>query len=424
LPKDGLVSISKMIYRWRSSDFFVYTLKDRVQQSIFFYLTLIVSFHCIRVFGFSNSGYLRKISYLIVRFFPLSSSYCDVARWLVSQPVPKIKSRDSFCFHYSIIIKPYVSGSEKGILLVSFEKQLDKLNSHPEIRKILDRYFVIFVPSTSGYISDALLRFRCLNVDGFATFPVHRYERTLSDSLFNGKVFALKYNAASWVNFSNFYSKKRSERYIDCLLVANYGVAKRHRVMFGILRKLPPNVRLVCVGLPVDGRDKSTLLAEAQRYGVESRIEIIENPTQEVLREVVASAKVFCAVSYIEGSYIGVAEALASGTPVIMFKNSIVGTKNLINNNNGYLANDINDYRKAILRVIGGVDNDDIRRHSAEVVDAWKNSERLNQDLRNIFVNLGQEWTCDIEKFYTQKLTSRYFFKESEKKVRRRLCLF
>lgn len=404
------------IYK-NKSDFFVFSIEDRIKKSKIFYFVLVFLFLLMKSIPFASAGKLKRVSYLLLRFFPLSALRYRAARYLISIGGEKIEAKSNFCFHYSIIIKKYVSKKEKGILLVSFEKQLDKLNAHPRAKEILERYFVIFVPSTSGYISESLLRFKALNNHCFATMPVHLREAELSLAVFGNSIRPLNYSAASWVDSSRFTSKPHGQRTIDCLLVANFGAAKRHRVMFGVLSKLAPEIRLTCVGLPVGGREKSDLIKEARSFGVADRINIVENPDQQLLREIYASAKVFCAVSYIEGSYIGVAEALISGTPVIMFKDAIVGTKSLIDSKSGYLAKDLQDYRSAIETLMKESDHTSIRESAISLVDARRNCEKLNEDLKTVFLDLGFDWTDDISFFYSQKLTSRYLDVQAEEKM-------
>jgi len=179
--------------------------------------------------------------------------------------------------------------------------------------------------------------------------------------------------------------------------------------MFKILEGLPDNIFLTCVGLPVGSRGIESLIMEAKRFGVRERVNIIENPTQENLRGLYAQAKVFCATSYIEGAYIGVAEALASGTPVAMFKDSLIGTKSLINENNGFLVESISDFRASIIKASNGKNYNKIRESARVEVDGRENSRKLNCDLKAIFIDLGMNWSQDIKPFYSERLTSRYF---------------
>ena len=250
---------------------------------------------------------------------------------------------------YSIILKPYISKKEKGIILISFETELNKLLNFKKFYNIQSRYHIIFIPSWTGLYSTPLLKLAVLSKDRFYVMPVHKHEDQLCHKL-GENCKPLPFNAASWVK-TEFFSGYKKVRDINCLMVANFGEYKRHWILFKALSKLPIEISACCVGVPLgDGkRTADSLRYEAKIFGVYDRVEIVENPTQPILREYFQRAKVFCALSYKEGSYIGVAEALMAGTPVVMFKNAKIGTKALISPSCGALVSTISELREKIL---------------------------------------------------------------------------
>lgn len=310
--------------------------------------------------------------------------------------------------NHCMVLKPFQSASERGVLLISFEKELDKIVANPELLGLVEsRYQILFLPSWTGLFSPALLSLTARATQDFYVLPVHANERELV-KLLGPLAHPLPFNAASWVN-EDLYQTPGLPRDIDCLLVANFASFKRHWLLFKALQGLPDSVSAVCVGVPLGSRTRASLEAEAAQYGVRHRVEIIENPPQELLREYFQRAKVFCAMSYREGSFIAVAEALVSGTPVVMFKNAHIGTRELIDNRTGALVGSVRELRKKILRFLEEDRHDEVRKVAAEHVGARANSRLLNGLLKEAALKRGELWTQDIEPFYSMRLSFYYY---------------
>lgn len=306
----------------------------------------------------------------------------------------------------SIILKDYVSPREKGIILISFERELGKLCNKRVLEEIEDRYHVIFLPSWTGLFSPEILCFASMAKQTWFVMPVHKKEHKYCQYL-GGFCVPLEYNAASWVN-DELFSPTDVERDIDCLIVANFASFKRHWILFDAISNIQENLTVYCVGVSWGGRTKTEIEAEAELFGVLDRVEVVESPTQEILREYYRRAKIFCALSYREGSFIAVAEALISGTPVVMFENSHIGTRSLLNPDNSFIVRSVTELSEAIKRR-GQFDNHAIRQAAVQENSAKVNSKRLNKDLRkHILAKESQEWTRDISSFYSVRLSFMY----------------
>lgn len=310
---------------------------------------------------------------------------------------------------YSFVIKPHVSRDEKGFFLISFENQLKKIIDFGLLPVIQERYYIVFVPSWTGLFSPALLKLATCSDRKNPIFilPVHENERE-AVKLLGDNCVPLPFNAASWVN-PCFFEPKVSERDIDCLIVANFSGFKRHWLLFNALKGLPKSVSAVCVGVPLGSRTANSIRQEAEDYGVAERVTIIEDPSQEDLRLYFQRAKVFCAMSFREGSFIAVAEALMSGTPVIMFKNAHVGTKNLVTPDVGALVGSVSELRKRIMEFLDFEDHDKVRQIARESISAQANCRKLNEMLAGWSVESGLNWTKDVEPFYSMRLSFYYY---------------
>ena len=317
---------------------------------------------------------------------------------------------------YCALLKAYISDSEKGILLVSFENQLAQLLNSGRIDEILVRFHLVFIPSWSGLYSRELFRLvAAAQQDPVFVMPVHSHERGLVPPL-GINCHSLPFNAASWVN-PVFFEGPAQERDIDCLMVANFASFKRHWLLFKALKGLPRDIKVTCVGVPLGSRSAESIRQEAAEYGVSDQVTIVEDPSQEELRRYFRRAKMFCAMSYREGSFIAVAESLMSGTPVLMFRNAHIGTKSLINEKTGALVKSVRELRQKILEYRNFEGHDQVRQTAIDNISAQANSRKLNDMLRNWSINNGKAWTVDIEPFYSQRLDFHYFNDESRDRL-------
>ena len=209
---------------------------------------------------------------------------------------------------------------------------------------------------------------------------------------------ALPFQSSSWVNPDLYRAPDRKD--IDIIMVANFSEYKRHWHLFRALRDLPRDLRVVLVGVPLGGRTRETLLAEARTFGTSDRVEIHQAPPNEVVSDLLSRAKVFLALSAKEGSYISIAEALFSGTPVGLYGDAVIGSKAYINERTGVLFDRAQPLAPQIERFL--------ERAASFSPDSWAranissrvNGIRLNQLLRSRALERGEPWTRDLAPFH------------------------
>ncbi|TVP56061.1 MAG: glycosyltransferase [Halomonadaceae bacterium] len=318
------------------------------------------------------------------------------------------RQKDTIALNFSIVVKPYINDDEKGILLVSFEKELEKLVIFKKLDEVFKYYQIVFIPSWTGLYSPALIQLSLRARGNVYVLPVHASERPLVGKL--GKQFIpLPFNAASWIN-EEFFNTSDADRDIPCLIVANFGSFKRHFLLFKALRKISPQIHATCVGIPHGNRTVSSLKEEARHYGVLDRVTFVENPSQVELMGYFRRARVFCGLSYREGSFIAVAEALLSGTPVVLFRNSYIGTKELVKPENGRLVDSVSELGATIESYQNRANYDEIKADAIRKVSASANILRLNQILKKAHTDRGSFWSKDVIPFYSMRLS--FFYKD------------
>ena len=235
----------------------------------------------------------------------------------------------------SIIAKKPINKKERGVLIVSFESELYKLVHSNYFNQIEDKYQIVFIPTWQPFFSTPFFLMAAKSKKAFFIMPSAMHDMHLCHKV--GKnCIPLPFHAASWVN-EGFYSKESNVKDIDIIMVANFSKYKRHWRLFEALTELPKDISVYLAGVPIGKRTKEELIKEAGVFGVQDRIKILEKLSDREILEVMGRAKIFCALSHKEGSYIAVAESLMAGTPVGMYENAMIGTKSYINKDTGVL---------------------------------------------------------------------------------------
>jgi glycosyltransferase involved in cell wall biosynthesis len=181
---------------------------------------------------------------------------------------------------------------------------------------------------------------------------------------------------------------------------------------------MPDSVSIVLAGVPIGNRTIHSLRAEADAFGVGNRIIIRERPTDDEVASLLASAKVFCALSHKEGSYIAVAEALLAGTPVAIFDDAIVGSKEYIGPETGWLLNPRQRLGPQLVTCLSRASSlhprEWAKRHSAAEV----NFPRLNDLMRAYASKIGEDWSVDLAAFYCRHFEFEYSYPSAERDMR------
>lgn len=287
---------------------------------------------------------------------------------------------------------------EKGIILVGFEHELDGLISHTAIRDLIERYDILFMPTWQPFYSFSLLR--ALKVLGKSLILLPSSESCYYKALGLPEHFnALPFHASSWVNEALYAPKPKD---IDILMVANFSIYKRHKLLFEALVNLPKSTKVVLIGRPLENRTAKDILAEAKSYGVDDRFELIEAPSNEVVVDHLCRAKLVLGLSGREGSYVSLAEALFAGAAVAVFANAHIGTKNYINPKTGFLLQSDIPLSVQILQCLNVIDTLSPREWAVKNISAQINVQRLNALLAAKAKKMGANWLSDCDAFHIQ----------------------
>jgi glycosyltransferase involved in cell wall biosynthesis len=314
----------------------------------------------------------------------------------------------------SAILKRPGPDGELGYLLVEFEPELEKLARSPHLGSIQAEYDILFLATWQPYHSEPLCMFAGRAERPLVLMPSSRADYELGREVQRDMV-CMPFQSSSWVHPRFFVESPRKD--VDILMLANFSAYKRHWVLFEALRDLPRSLRVVLIGVPYQ-RTREDLLREARLFGTEDRFEILESPPNEVVADHLARARVFLGMTYLEGSYISIGEALMSNTPVGLFRDAIVGSKDYINPETGVLFDPGRPLAPQILSFLERAHTFTPGRWARANIASEVNSAKLNGLLRDLAASQGRPWTRDIEPVHCRHFRFHYDREGAEEEFR------
>ena len=294
----------------------------------------------------------------------------------------------------SIILKPYVSPREKGVLFVAFEEKWIKLLRPANYRELGERYTVVLSPSFSPPHVLSMYAFPAIFPGPVFTLISHpkdlEYFPRMSPNL-----IAVPLYASSWVNPDRFQPLPRREREYDLLMVANFAKVKRHLAFFQALRSMPRDLRILLIGQNQDGRSADTIRETARWYGVGDRFTLLSNLPYREIPQAFCNARASVVLSKREGSCVAIAESLFADTPAAMLQEAGIGSRVFLNDQTGgfldgkRLARDLTEF-------VQNADRYTPRAWAEQNISCHRSSQSLNDLLKRNALERGQVWTQDI----------------------------
>jgi hypothetical protein len=294
-----------------------------------------------------------------------------------------------------IILKPWISNREKGVVFVSFENQMARLAKATDLARFADRYTLVVSPSWC---------------------PPHSVYTYLFPLVYPGEILSLisntkdltylprihpNYNmiplyASNWVDSRAFQPVPKAAKNIDIFMLANFAKYKRHHAFFRALQNVPSNFRIVLNGQSEPGRSRETILREAGEYGVRDRFELRENVSDTELHDNLVRSKTSVILSVREGSCVAVVEAMFANTPVGMLEDAEIGSKVFVTAQTGRLLKQ-ERLGEQLTDFVQQSHNYEPRQWVEEHgVGCLASSAKLNERLKQDALAAGEAWTENI----------------------------
>jgi glycosyltransferase involved in cell wall biosynthesis len=186
-----------------------------------------------------------------------------------------------------------------------------------------------------------------------------------------------------------------AQRDIDLLMVANFAKFKRHFALFRAVRHLPRSWRIHLIGQAQDGRTAETARALAEAYGVGDRFTIQSDARHDEVARAFARSRLSLILSKREGSCVVVAESMFADTPVGVLEGAELGSRTFINPQTGRLLKEGNLAGQLIAFHARSAEFAP-RAWAVENISCHRSIAVLNEFLRRLSLDQGQEWTQDI----------------------------
>ncbi len=293
-----------------------------------------------------------------------------------------------------IILKPPVSAREKGVLYLTFEEQWLRFLRAGNSADIAQRYDVVLGPSTSPPPQVEMLL-----MAKFWPGPLYTLLSNFDDAellrTLSPKLRPVPLLASSWVDPNDFTPHLSKMKEYDLVMLSHFDPVKRHWLMFEALRKLPRSRRILLMGVPLGGRTREHLLAEACAFGVQDRFELLVRPSRVEVMSILARGRVSVIFSKQEGACIAVTESLFANTPVGLFREARIGSKAFINEQTGRLL-DRRGLARQLDAFIDEADRYRPREWAERNISCHVSLSVLNDVLRRAALEQGGEWTRDL----------------------------
>jgi glycosyltransferase involved in cell wall biosynthesis len=305
--------------------------------------------------------------------------------------VPNVERRR---IEKAVLLKPYLSPKEKGVIFISFEEQWARLLHGCNLKEFAERYTLVVSPTWS---------------------PPHNLINCLFPAVYPGEIFSLISNlkdleifprlsksyrttplfASSWVNPSLYKPVSFDQKNLDIFMLANFGKYKRHFLLFKALRHMPASVRVLLIGQNNGDRTRDSIMKEARAYGVQDRFELLVNASNEAVLDALCRAKTSLILSRREGSCVAVVESMFANTPVGIFEDAEIGSRLFINKATGRFL----QYRNLAAQLMEFIETAheySPRSWAEKNISCLRSTEILNDILRTHALAAGEDWTRDI----------------------------
>jgi glycosyltransferase involved in cell wall biosynthesis len=305
----------------------------------------------------------------------------------------------------AVVAKAPVSAEERGILFVSFENELARVLESGRADALQERYLIAFLPTWQPAYSGELLELAALARAPFVVMPSSVEDVALLPGELGPHCMTVDLQASSWIPSAQFAPVANKD--VDIVLLANFSKYKRHWKLFEALRDMRRECRVVCAGRPWGGRQRASLEAEADAFGVRHLVEFFENPSDAQVSDLLGRARLFCAMSHKEGSFVAVAEALVAGTPVAMFADATIGTKRFITRDTGFLLSrgNLGAQLNAALEQAASLRP---REWACREIVAERSIEVFNEAMRRQHAQRRLPWTRDCAGVYSRNFAFGY----------------
>ena len=291
-----------------------------------------------------------------------------------------------------MVLKPPISPSEKGVLLIKFSELLHKVAVTFDVKKLLRDYTLLIEPSWSGYCDRDFIYFSQFSDPIFIETPDSSDFDFLSR--LNSNLIPLRAGSGDWVDPEIAAPYLSLPKIYDLVMNAHWGRWKRHHVLFNAIKDM--DIKVALIGFAWDGRTIKDIKKLAEYYHVLDKLEIFDRiPFTEVMR-INAQSRFSILLSRKEGANRSIPEAMFADTPAIVLRETIGGVTKNVSSRSGWVCQE-KELREVISAVMRGTRTDfSARQWAIEHISYIKSTDYINRCLMERAIADGNQWTMNI----------------------------
>ncbi len=299
----------------------------------------------------------------------------------------------SFIGTRMMIIKPYLSDEEPGVILVMYSEVMPIIPAFFQMDELLKKYKLVFEPSWSGFCTSDVLH--------YTKYPENIYflSKQVDDfrflSAIKSNLIPINLGPCDWVDPDIATPYLKEEKRYDLVMNSNWGAWKRHHTLFKALSKMNRKISVALIGFEWGGRTQQEIEAMAVHYGVIDRLTFFEKIEFSEVMKITCQSRMAILLSLKEGSNRAIAEAIFCDAPSIVLENHVGGIVNNIVPETGQLVCE-SALPEAIENMLDNLDAYRPRAWAIENISCIKSAAYLNQQLESYAKQGGEQWTTDI----------------------------
>lgn len=283
--------------------------------------------------------------------------------------------------------------NERGVLLLKYSFAFLLFEHLFDLKRILDRYYLVLEPSWSGYCTPEILNFTRYDQPIFVQTPEPRdiaFLRRLGNNL-----IPIPIGANWWVDHRTFQPLEGIPKDVDLVVNSGWARFKRHERIFHALRTLRRHgqtLKVILIGYPMEIA-KQEVLRMANHYGVGSQLEIYEKIPQADVNLCFNRAKVNVVWSRREGINRAIVEGMFAGTPGLQREGFNYGYQHdYINCQTGMYVRE-HKFPETLSWMIDHHSEFSPRQWVMDHMSCHRSAEILNEEIRRSAIARGEEWT-------------------------------
>ena len=293
-----------------------------------------------------------------------------------------------------IVLKPYVSPREKGVLLIQYDESVCKVATHFQLRKMAKEYRFVVEPSTWGYYNPFFFLLYGIGTD--VVFQAQYAGDFAYIQSLGGNFHASRLGAGDWVDPDLFQPGATEDKVYDLVMVANWLSFKRHGLLFQALKPIRNRVNKVAlVGYPIGGRTREDVLREAKEHGLEDKVVLFERISPQEVALVLRASRFGILLSRKEGANRGIYECFFSNVPVLLSDSNMGVNRDHVNPQTGVIVPD-NSLTDGIARMLDTYSSFTPRNWAEQNTGFGRSTGVLNSQLRDLALRSGELWNGDI----------------------------